>query len=388
MSTAYNAAVLAFRAHVRAELERVEDEARRQALQRLADARITILNQGWRLLGVKNGKTFEDWPERETAQFASSLYVPTQDLKDLTDVVNDLAPLGEAVLEADFAVHNEIWGGVTRAVGRAAASGEPSVVRLAVLVLELYAAIHSAKIAELRASLAAAQLSLASRLAPATARFPILFRFSPADLSYLRHWPKSAATLSPARSAEAILGWHVYDKLVKALDANAGMKTRFEAPQPLARARTAGDGNMALHDQGLARQCVGSVWAYPKVVTETLEGLYITPGTVARAASERLLEAVANAREDKERGWQAVMAFEGLVSLPLSIVCPPAGLALDLAFGLADTVLSTGAYLRQGDEYFCALNPVQAFAEVEPSVLPIVLSIGGVVLGALIGVKA
>jgi hypothetical protein len=386
VSRAYDAAIVAFRTHVRDELERIEDQAQKQALQQLADARTTILNQGWRLLGFKDERTFEDWSGLGSAHLANWSDAPTQDLKDLTDVVNELAPLGEAVLEADFAIDLEILEGAAQALGHAAAQGGEPALQLAVLMIKLYAAVQSSRVAELRTKLVEAQMRLAKRLASATVRFPILFRFSPNELSNLRRSPRPATVTE--MSAEAELGLHIYGKLRKALDANADMKQRLEATQPIAKARTASDGHVALHDQGLARQCLDSVWAYPKIVTEALERLYVPPGAVARVASERLLKDVAHAKDDKERGWQAVMIFEGLISLPLSIVCPPAGLALDLAFGLADSVLSTGAYLRQGDEYFCALDPVQAFAEIEPSALPIVLSIGGVLLSGFTGVKA
>lgn len=393
VSRAYDAAVRVFSARVGAELEHIEDQARTHALEQLAHARMTILNQGWRLLGLWNGVTFEDWPERETAQFTSPSYSPTQDLKDLTHVVDDLTPLAEAVLEAESAIQKEIWGGMAKAAERAAihpvAAVRPvSSEGLAILLLELYVAIRSEKVADLRQQLADAQVRLAGRLAWATTRFPVLFRFSPSDLSNLRRWSESmAGTVRGApQSTEAALALLVRGKLLKALDANARMRSRFEASQPLATARRAGEPTTTLPDQALAQQCVGSIWAYPKIVMETLQSQYIMPGTLAGTAAERLLEAVTLAIADGDRGWQTVMMIEGLVSAPLSVVCPPVGLGLDLACGVADAVMSISAYRQHGDEYYCALDPVQAYAEIEPSALPVVLSICGVALVSLVGV--
>src|SRR4051812_11325324 len=80
LTNAFDAALAAFRARLRGELGRVEACAKARALQQLGDARTTILNQGWRLLGYKDGRTFEDWAERDTAYLISAQFNPPDDL--------------------------------------------------------------------------------------------------------------------------------------------------------------------------------------------------------------------------------------------------------------------------------------------------------------------
>ena len=62
------------------------------------------------------------------------------------------------------------------------------------------------------------------------------------------------------------------------------------------------------------------------------------------------------------------------------MICPPAGLALDLAFGVANVVIAMSVYDRQSDEYNCSLNPADSLAEVEPSMMPVAMAFAGVVL--------
>ena len=137
-----------------------------------------------------------------------------------------------------------------------------------------------------------------------------------------------------------------------------------------------------------ADRALGSVWGYPEIISAALDTLYAETFGLTRLAAERFTTSVRQARHDADAGWEMVSIAEGLISVPLGLVCPPAGVALDLAFSLADVVLSFRAYLRADDEYHCALDPREAFAEVEPSVLPLTLSIAGGLLTGVTGLKA
>jgi hypothetical protein len=357
-------------------LREVEREAAVLALQRLAAASARAEREGDRLLPELDGKPYSEWrTDPGVARLLPRLrHLPlTPACETLHSLVRDLRPLAQAVTEAQLAIIDEVLSQLARTALRATAKGMAlpgsaagALASSATWVHDVYLAATSPRSAQLRQRLADAQGALARRVAPAAARFPVLLRFGAGEL-------ETAAVETPGGFALS-----VHHRIERALDAAATMRQRFSSRGPLSRG-----GLVPLKDEPervWARGYRGTVWEDPRLIDGAVRALGLTPDTLGAEGSRRMLAAV-EAAKDVDRAVEAVssgLAFA--LSLSLHVVCPPAGFALDAALGVADVVAEHDVYQSRSAEYYCALDPADAFAQVEPSMLPFVLALASVPL--------
>jgi hypothetical protein len=362
----------ALRPRLLAELRRVELAAQRQALLQLTASRQQILSEGWRLLGMIDGMTFEEWHPRTAARL---LYTPpTAAAAELNAILTSLAAAANDVMEADFAITWEIFTSAAKKLPEAGIKsfalgpGLGPQIAAAEWIRELYLIPRSKKVEKLRTKLADAQTVLARQLAPAAARYPILLRYTPLAILL-------AANEEPGRFTFGLCR-----RFIQAFEAADKMLKLFTREQPLASASAAPNG---APEDAWAAEFDGSVWAYRKAIVAGADALYLTPGSLGHAAVREMLAAVDHAREAKESVRTAVATIQTSLAIALGFVCPPAGIALDAAFGIADAIMEHDIYQTRTAEYFCALDPADSFADVEPSMLPLVMAVAGVVAAPL-----
>ena len=374
VAVAFEHTVAKLRADVLAELERVEEEAQRLALRRLAEARTLIISEGWRTLGTIRGTTFEQWEDEHFTPLIRH-EASTKVLTALTDLVRSLGPAINRAMEAEEALIDKAVDQAAAAAFRAVAAGGGStdpgefMIAASSWVRAVYLAPDAEPITSLREEAEAARNAVLVKIAAPTQAFPILRRFKMQEL-----WDASGQW-------QGDMAERVYLKLWAALKANDNMSERLKQAQPIARRGPLRDRD--LPEPTLARDYDGSVWAYAKLIDEACRSLYLVPGTLSSVAVESFMGAVAERKQSDAGVATAISMGEGALSLALAMVCPPAAVAVDLLYNLAETVMSLSAYRAQSDEFLCTLDPANAFTEIEPSMLPVVFAASGIVLSVI-----
>jgi hypothetical protein len=219
-------------------------------------------------------------------------------------------------------------------------------------------------------------------LAVEAAEHPVLYRFDPETLH------------DAVRAADQTLGDLLYARLKKTFVAAGAIRRQLREYRPAKGIEDARVENLCPPQPGqrrpsglpeviVAADAEKSVWAYPTLLADVL--------TRNGAASDALLEtAIGEIRAEieameKEHARGATLAGIGLagLSIALTAVCPPAGLALDVGLSASDIHHSAEQYEGQSNEALCDLNPRRSLAPEEPSAVPVVLAVAGAAMVAL-----
>jgi hypothetical protein len=366
------------RSRVYDELRRVEVAASAAAQTRLERSRRQILSQGWRLLGECDNKTFEEWKEAHLE--IKGLHTPaTSDFAALEELLPALDTQARRLLDAQKKLFDTLFDKQFIAALQSAGRGvlQPTTLgsvtaAVGYFIEQVYELERTDEIKRLRQDLSDEQVAFSQLLTTASYRFPILLRFRVLDFVYQKDEQSPFALLPHHRG-------RVYLRLRDALEAVDKMLERLRGRAPLSddKQPIPGDGDL---EDVLARRVKDSVWDYRKAVLDGLAALFVPAESLTSVATQNMLHAIEQREAEAEQIATAISVGESSVVAGLTMICPPAGLALDLAFGVADVVIAISVYDRQSDEYNCSLNPADSLADVEPSMMPVAMAFAGVVL--------
>ncbi|MFJ5774546.1 hypothetical protein [Streptomyces sp. NPDC093094] len=169
----------------------------------------------------------------------------------------------------------------------------------------------------------------------------------------------------------------VFDRLRRSWRASQDLRERVRRSRPADRAEEKEVRKDTLPETLIAKETKGSVWEYEKVLRAAVSRL----PAEERDLYERLLDSMRAAREGADlaevRTGIARTAGLGMLTLALTVVCPPAGIALDLGLSVADIVEAASDYMDAADETVSDLDPRQCLSDVEPSSVGLVMAVAG-----------
>jgi hypothetical protein len=203
------------------------------------------------------------------------------------------------------------------------------------------------------------------------ARHPVLFRFSP------------EMVVKAATAGDAALGETLLDQVLRpTCRAAKSLEQRLARTRP---ARAVSQDQVAAGEwpeRLVAKDLEDSVWLHPRLVEEGIRRTPHAPADrMAIAAGNVAVAAEQVAREDLMLGLVGNLTLVGF-TIALTIVCPPAGIALDIGLSAVDIATSSKDYRDKSDEALCHLDPREALAE-RPSMLPVVLAVAGAAMVAI-----
>jgi hypothetical protein len=283
----------------------------------------------------------------------SSALVPGAALDDLRTRMGRLRPAAVALSEA------------RRQVGEETTRQQRSLGRDRVGVISPWALAHLAQLKE--ASVEREATFSAARLAEAPER-PVLHRL---DLDTLSEEP-----------SDARLGRVVFGLLQRTWEATQNLTSRLTRTRPARDVdwRRIYDG--AVPEALIAGASQESVWALPKIVQAAAARM----AAEERLIVDRLLEEVdlASARHAGAELRAGLLAGVGMAALTiaLTVICPPAGIALDVALSVSDVLVTAEEYEKLGDEATSDLDPRESLSDTDPSLVPVVLAVAGVLMTA------
>jgi hypothetical protein len=130
----------------------------------------------------------------------------------------------------------------------------------------------------------------------------------------------------------------------------------------------------------IAGEADASIWTYPRLVEGTMREVAVENLDLI----ERLIATLRASIEAKAGGDATVASIRGLgvagLTIALTALCPPAGLALDVALSAADIVSAARDYDALSDDARCHLDPRECLQDTDPSVIPLVLAGAGAAL--------
>jgi hypothetical protein len=229
----------------------------------------------------------------------------------------------------------------------------------------------SANLRKLAAAAERTATAFASALLLEAGACPVLFRF---DLE----------TLAKDPGSDRALGYLLFERLRRTWAAAGNLSETLPRKKPAADLDDARV-RRGVSPEGLVGECADkSIWAYPKIVR--------TAAAAMPPEDALFYERIVDNVEAAQGGGGAAEAALGLVkgagiaalAATLTIVCPPAGLALDAGLSVADVAGTLDEYNHQSDEANSDLDPRASLAEVEPSMVPLVLSIAGSLMVAAV----
>jgi hypothetical protein len=230
---------------------------------------------------------------------------------------------------------------------------------------------EKAELARLRAEIEAKKAVYGTALVVEAADHPVLFRFD------------AATALKASAADDGFLGELVFKRLKKtwrAADAIREQLVKHQAAKDVKRAELSGD---HLPESLIGREAKQSVWAYPRLLEKTFAGLAPDEFGFLEVAIPNTRAALAGVqREDALMGIVAGIGLAGL-QLGMIAVCPPAGIALDVALSAVDVAQAVEDYEKGSNEARCVLDPREALSEAEPSVVPLVFAVAGAALVAV-----
>jgi hypothetical protein len=207
----------------------------------------------------------------------------------------------------------------------------------------------------------------AALLAEAPPR-PVLFRF---DLETLATDP-----------SETSLGLIVWARLRRTWEATELFAQRFAKERPAQKAdrRALYDG--AVPEALIAKGSKKSVWGFPKIMRAARAQM----PPEQELLLDRLLDELETetARQSSAQLGSEVLTGLGLAALTLALlaVCPPAGIALDVALSAPDVFSSVQEYEEARQEVLSDLDPRASLSDAEPSFVPVLLSVAATLLSA------
>ena len=200
------------------------------------------------------------------------------------------------------------------------------------------------------------------------AEHPVLFRFDP------------ETTAAAATANDGHLGGLVWSPLKAAWDAQLGMREALWKNQVAKRTKDARIQAGELPEALIGHDAKDSVWAYPRLLERTYVRLSPDEFRFLEVAIPNTQAALAGM--ERTEALLSTVAGIGLAGLQLGViaVCPPAGIALDVAMSASDIFQAAQEREAQSNAALCVLDPREAFAETEPSVLPLVFAVAGAAL--------
>ncbi|WP_189710712.1 hypothetical protein [Streptomyces anandii] len=292
------------------------------------------------------------WQDRAAARAAlDALRAPRlqsrqQAVRDLREALERLRPLARQLMAAG------------RAAGEARARQRRQLGRDQVGILNEAAVsrLNALEEAAFRASKAFAEALL--REAPAA---PVLYRFD-----------VETVLSSPVELERA-----VFDRLRRSWRASQDLGERLRRSRPADRVEEKEVRRNTLPETLIARDAKGSVWQYEKVLRAAVARLPVEE----RDLYERLLDSVHAAREGADltevRTGVVKTVSLGVLTLALTAVCPPVGMALDLGLSVADIVEAASEYMDAASETVSDLDPRQCLSDVQPSSVGLVMAVAG-----------
>jgi hypothetical protein len=231
-------------------------------------------------------------------------------------------------------------------------------------------------------------------LAIQACEYPVLYRFNARTL------------LGAIDASDEMLGVLVFTRLKRTWEAATELPVALRRQRVAAAVADAEVKEGARPENLVGEEAKGSVWAYPKLLEKTLERLWLEDHGLIKEAfggggieeDDRLLAraglsqtelevmrvSMANTRVAMARhaSEEAVIEIaEGIalggLSIAVTAVCPPAGLALDIGLSAADIRRSVSDFESAKHEALCDLDPRESLGEEEPSAVPVVMSVAG-----------
>jgi hypothetical protein len=178
------------------------------------------------------------------------------------------------------------------------------------------------------------------------------------------------------------LAQDVFKPLKRTWEATVRLSGRFGRRRPARNAdrRALYDG--ATPESLIAADSEDSVWAFPKVLRAARAQMPPQHELMADRMLEELeTETARHAKAEMRAGIASGLGLAAL-TLALTAVCPPAGIALDMALSAPDVFSSFEEYEKQTDDAVSDLDPRASLSDAEPSVAPVVLSVAGALLSA------
>lgn len=337
--------VAALRRRVLQALKDVESAAVEVAAERLKLGRAMVVREVTELFAYDNPRSAEALL-RMPATYP--VYASNPETRVLREQLAALKPLAEATIAARSR-WIDYWVGFSNGIR---VEDEEAVRELHELVTRTAGAFGAAAVGF-------------------AARHPVLFRFSP------------EMVVEAATAGDAALGETLLDEVLRpTYQAAKSLEQRLAHTRP---ARAVSQDQVAAGERPerlVAEDLEDSVWLHPRLVEE---GIRRTP----RAPADRMTVAAGNvavaaeqvAREDLMLGLVGNLTLVGF-TIALTIVCPPAGIALDIGLSAVDIATSSKDYRDKSDEALCHLDPREALAE-RPSMLPVVLAVAGAAMVAI-----
>ncbi|MDH2427013.1 hypothetical protein [Sphaerisporangium sp. TRM90804] len=346
---AYEKAALEFRLEVLRKARSLEDTARDIVLTMLRRSAGRVVDEAMR---------YFQWKSRDGAVAAlqalpaAEIQEDEEAVRDLRDRLERLAPSARTVQELNREAQEE-EAGQRRSLGRDQV-GIVSPTRVA-------------KLEKTREAGRRARDAYVKALFDEAAGAAVLFRF---DL-------ESVVT---AVDKPAELSGLVFTRLQGTWNATQRLYEPLRARRP---ARVVGEQDVrggGLPERLIAAKIGDSVWTHRKVVAAALDRLPV----IDRDLYERMLDNLAAAQADEEIAGTRLGVLRdlglGALTIALTVVCPPAGIALDVGLSVGDVVSTVAEYLETAAESLSDLDPRECLADVEPSAVPIILSVAGALL--------
>jgi hypothetical protein len=199
---------------------------------------------------------------------------------------------------------------------------------------------------------------------------PILYRVDP-------------KTWIEAMGADFDLGELVFNRLAKTWTAAFDVWVELHENLPAKEVDETEVRAGARPERLIADDVEDSVWAHAKILEVAVMEVPPEDLELAEVVAANVRALVQD--DEEEQAWLSIAASIGLTAatLGLMFICPPAGIALDAGLAVADVYMSVEAYDKLSDLALCHLNPRESLAEVEPSMVPIVLAVAGAAMVAL-----
>lgn len=140
----------------------------------------------------------------------------------------------------------------------------------------------------------------------------------------------------------------------------------------------------AVPEQMIAAEADESVWKYRRVVEAASAQMRVEDADFAEQIIGNVDAARTSGQASEALRGVVIGLGTGALTLALTVVCPPAGLALDLGLSLADVVAAINDYQSQSDAALSDLDPRRSLADASPSAVPLVVSVAGAVLTAVV----
>jgi hypothetical protein len=353
---------------------RAWDEAFRSAFERL---RVTVLvkmrsfeEEALAVAGalldasreqvVDQVKRYFQWEKRGQIEFALKTIQSTawvarekEDVIDLRARIAKLQPAAQGVLDAE----------------KAEESFRES--RTMVVTEDRLPEVDKKELARMREEIEAKKAAYGTALVVEAAEHPVLFRFDA---------PTTVKALTPN---DLDLGRILFSRLRKTWDAQLGLREDLREKQVAKETKIDRVQAGELPESLVGNEAKESVWAYPPLLEKTFAQLPPDKYAFLQVAIPNMHTAlVGRERADAVLGIVTGIGLAGL-QLGMMAVCPPAGIALDVALSATDVVQAATERRKGSNAAFCVLDPREALTEAEPSVMPLVFAVAGAAMVAL-----